>query len=116
VFHLAGKPDLPKFLDALGGVYREHDSSQPLHLVFRDDGLTEFLTSGDSMILMEFARKHRPSCPGRTAMVGPSDLSFGTFRMTEGLGGDFSTHIQVFRSLEDAEEWIRSEEPSSGVA
>ena len=116
VFDLAGEADLPRFLDALGVVYREHEPSKPLNLIFRDEGLTHFLSSGDAMTLMGFARKHRPPCTGRTALVGRSDLSFGTFRMAEGLGGDFSDHIQVFRSTEEAECWITAEESSSDVA
>ena len=116
VFDLAGEPDVPRFLDALGVVYRGHDPSKPLNLIFRDDGLTQFLSTGDAMTLMEFARKHRPPCPGKTALVGRSDLSFGTFRMAEGLGGNFSAHIQVFRSPEEAECWITTKESSSDVA
>lgn len=116
VFHLAGESDITVFLDALGQVYEEHIPANPLNLIFLDDGLTRYLTPGESMTLMDFARKHRPPCPGRTAMVAKSDVSFGTFRMAEGMGGDFSDHIQVFRSLDEAKDWIGSSEESSGVA
>ncbi len=116
VFHMSGESDVPVFLNALGNIYRQHDPRLPLNLIFFDDGLSRTLTPGESMALMDFARTHRPECPGRTAMVGRSDLSYGTFRMAEGLGGDFSDHIQVFRSLDEAKEWIASGESTFGVA
>jgi hypothetical protein len=116
VFRFSGQAPVSEMLQELFAVYRNHDVSRPLNLLFVDAGLTRHLTRGEIVNVMDFARRNRPLCSGRTALVGPSDLSFGTFRMAEGMGGEFSRHVRVFRSIEEAVRWITLGEASAGVA
>ena len=116
VFRFSGDAPVAEMFEELSKVYRGHDVSRPLNLLFVDAGLTRHLTRGEIVNVMDFARRNRPECSGRTALVGPSDLSYGTFRMAEGAGGEFSRHIRVFRSTEEALRWITLGEASAGVA
>lgn len=116
IFHLRGTVTVGEATTLLGEVYRDHDSSQPLNLIFVDEGLTSFPTQREFVEMLHFAMKNRPPCQGRTAMVGTSDASFGIFRMVEGLGGEFFRHQRVFRTLDEARRWIVREGESSGVA
>jgi hypothetical protein len=116
VFRFSGEAPVAEMLAELGRIYRNHDVSTPLNFLFIDAGLTRHLTRGEVVSIMDFARRNRPDCPGRTAMIGPSDLSYGTFRMAEGVGGEFSRHLRVFRSAEEAARWIAPGEATPGVA
>ena len=117
VFRLWGEAAVAETIEQLRRVYEEHNASARLNLLFLDTGLTRHLTRWDVVSLMDFAQRNRPECPGRTAMVGASDLSYGTFRMAEGAGGEFSRHIRTFRSAAEAEEWIaQGGEASQDVA
>ena len=117
VFRFWGEAAVAETLEELGRVYGEHDPSARLNILFLDNGLTRHLTRWEVVALMDFAQRNRPECPGRTAMVGESDLSYGTFRMAEGAGGEFSRHIRTFRSAAEGEAWIaQGEEASQDVA
>ena len=43
---------------------------------------------------------------GKKAIVAPSDISFGTARMYQGLSFDKTFTIQVFHNMEKANEWL----------
>ena len=116
VFRFSGEAPVSEMMEELRKIYQQHDVPKPLNLLFVDAGITRHITRGEIVSAMDFARRNRPDCPGRTALVGPSDLSFGTFRMVEGAAGEFSRHIRVFRSTEEAARWIALGEASSGVA
>lgn len=45
-----------------------------------------------------------------TAIVASSDLYYGLMRMASAYGDEFETNTQVFRTLPEAQEWIRSYE------
>lgn len=116
VFRFSGEFPVTEMLEGLARVYRTHNPSRPLNLLFVDAGLTRHPNRSEVVNIMEFARRNRPSCPGRTALIGSSDLSFGMFRMAEGIGGEFSRHVRVFRTAEEAGRWILPGESSAGVA
>lgn len=115
VFRLLGWAPVAEMMEELSRVYRAHDVSRPLNLLVVDAGLTRHPDRNEVANLMDFARRNRPACTGCTALIGASDLSYGIFRMAEGLGGEFSRHVRVFRSTEEAAMWILLEESAAGV-
>lgn len=63
------------------------------------------LSSTDVRELAEYV-KSKEFQPIRVTVVAPSDMSFGLARMATGYREDYRTDQRVFRSLNDAREWV----------
>jgi hypothetical protein len=115
VFRLSGETAVDPIILSLEAVYNAHDPSQPLNMIFVDTGLTQIFAHKEFTLVMQFVRDNRPPCPGRTALVGGSDYSFGSFRMGGGIGGKIVTHLRVFRTEEEAEAWILAGDEAADI-
>jgi hypothetical protein len=51
---------------------------------------------------------HPPKNPIRSAVVGPTDIDFGTARMFQLLNNHPLVHVEVFRDLPSAFVWLKS--------
>jgi hypothetical protein len=76
------------------------------------------IKSDDLQEIAEFAEKTSPTRIGaRTALVSASSVGFGLARMFESLAENegLPVEISVFRSSEEAEEWMFSQSSKEGT-
>jgi hypothetical protein len=67
------------------------------------------LTSHDIEIVAEHAKIIQMQS-GKVAIVAPQDLTYGLFRMYEVHRHEERVQINVFRTLQDAREWLKTVE------
>ncbi|WP_319406812.1 STAS/SEC14 domain-containing protein [uncultured Desulfosarcina sp.] len=109
-FSLSGKVKLPELVGAL----ERYGRSGPTRYELYDLGeLTgERLSSADIRSLIDFFRKYPNIRPpeSKTAILVASDIDFGIGRMISILSdGQVPFKIEVFRSLDQALNWLRLE-------
>jgi hypothetical protein len=61
----------------------------------------------DMHSLVQSRKESPPRSPVRTAIVAPSDVTYGFARMFQTLNDQPNLTIEIFRTLEDAETWLR---------
>lgn len=66
------------------------------------------LSTNDVLALIKFLNRNAyVREKGKTAVVAPKDADFGLARMGEVYAEKLTTSFRVFRSIEDAHDWIR---------
>ena len=68
------------------------------------------LSTGDIQQIAAYAKSLKLS-PGKVAIVAPDDLTFGFFRMYEVYRQEDQIKLNVFRSEQEAIDWLRGEAP-----
>jgi hypothetical protein len=69
------------------------------------------LSTSDVQSLIEYLKSNTyVRDNGKTAMVAPKDADFGLVRMGEVYAENLPTSFRVFRSIEEAYDWIRQEQ------
>ena len=96
-----------ELIDAIKALY--DSGPTPNHLWDLTETDFSQIKGDDVKEIAEFAAQYAPMrMGGRTALVSASSLGFGLARMYEAFAENAgqSTEINVFRSPEEAEEWI----------
>lgn len=81
------------------------------HALIRLDGVTRFAaTAAEIQAIADIDAQLARLLPGMiVAVVAPTDVLFGMARMWEGFADATGWRIAVFRSLAEAQDWIRTE-------
>ncbi len=107
VFEVAGKVVAGEIVDAIREFY-EDDATSNVIWDFSGGDLLEIRASDVELIASLSAEYAYKRSTGKTAIVGPDDLSYGLLRMYETIKDfnelPFST--KTFRNIEKAYEWL----------
>ena len=94
--------DMYELLDQLGEM---EDSELRMYVMIDAEIL---LSTAEVREGAEYAREKKNQ-PRRIAVVAPGDITYGISRIFKVFRESQETELQVFRSLDDAREWLRSD-------
>jgi hypothetical protein len=99
--------DVEELITALRRIYERLEKGEQLLLVWQGEGTTGGLEPTDIQRLKMFVEMERPPVPGRTALVGESDVEFGLARVAQAHSEGVLPNMRPFRHRADALAWLR---------
>ncbi len=97
------------YADLRNHVHRALSAEEATYGEFVDCSGATLNVSGDEIRQLASERQEvdeRQRRPGPVAIVAPTDIFYGTFRMYDALTGEIRP-IRVFREMRDAERWLQ---------
>ena len=102
---LEGEVTFKELVEAITTVYANSPTKNSIWDL--TNGTVEKLTGDDIRSVTELAKNYNHLREGgKTAWVAPKDIDFAYCRMSEGLGYGAPIEKHVFRSMDEALEWI----------